>query len=70
MRTVTQNDRILNYLNTPTRKGTRKSLSATQARTMFGVRNLRARVSELRDLGVRIETVTSRSATGNAYRLV
>lgn len=66
---MTQNERILNYLNNPTRKGTRKALTTTQARTMFGVRNLRARVCELRDLGVNIETLPATRKGNYTYRL-
>lgn len=65
--THTQNDKVLRYLT----KG--QSLTAKQARSRFGVKNLRARIFELREEGHKIVTspVTFRDtgATGVAYKL-
>ena len=48
---TTQNAFLHNYL-----RGTGRSLTSRQAETMFGIKNLRARVSELRDAGLRVRT--------------
>lgn len=37
-------------------RGTGRELSAAQARATFGIKNLRARISELRSLGMRVRT--------------
>ena len=65
--THTQNDKVLRYLS----KG--QTLTAKQARSRFGVKNLRARIFELRGDGHKIVTspVTYRDtgATGVSYKL-
>jgi len=65
--TQTQNDKVLRYLT----KG--QSLTAKQARSRFGVKNLRARITELRQNGHKITTtpVTFRDTgrNGVAYKL-
>lgn len=43
----TQNEFLEQYL-----RGTGRSLSAAQAEALYGIRNLRARVSELRQAGL------------------
>ena len=40
-------------------RGTNRTLTATQARK-FGVKNLAARISELRDLGLRVRVAENR----------
>ena len=50
---VSQNTFLVSYL-----RGTGRELSSAQANARFGIRNLRARMSELRDLGLRIRTRT------------
>jgi hypothetical protein len=45
----TQNELLISYL-----RGTNRGLSAPQARALFGVQNLRARMSDLRELGFRV----------------
>jgi hypothetical protein len=66
--TQTQNAKVLRYLT----KG--QSLTAKQARSRFGVQNLRARICELREEGHKIVTspVTFRDtgARGVSYKLV
>jgi len=47
----TQNEFLLSYL-----RGTGRTLSAAQAETHYGIRNLRARICELRDAGFRVRT--------------
>ena len=48
---MNQNERLIKYL-----RGTGRSLSAAQAEARFGVKNIRARMSELRDEGFRVRT--------------
>jgi hypothetical protein len=45
----TQNELLISYL-----RGTNRGLSAPQANALFGVKNLRARMSDLRELGFRV----------------
>jgi hypothetical protein len=47
----TQNEQLVSYL-----RGTSRVISAPQARALFGVKNLRARMSELRQAGFRVRT--------------
>ena len=60
-----QNEKILTFLS----KG--KQLTVREARSRFGVQNLRARINELRDHGFRIYTnqKTVRGQKVTAYRL-
>ena len=48
---VSQREFLENYL-----RGTGRELSAAQAESLFGVRNLRARTSEMRQDGLRVRT--------------
>ena len=48
---MTQNERLIKYL-----RGTGRELSAAQAESRFGIMNLSARMSELRDAGFRVRT--------------
>jgi hypothetical protein len=45
----TQIEYLISYL-----RGTNRGLSAPQARALFGIKNLRARISDLRRMGFRI----------------
>lgn len=47
----TQNEQLISHL-----RGTKRVLSAPQARALFGIKNLRARMSELRHMGFRVRT--------------
>lgn len=47
----TQNEQLISHL-----RGTNRVLSAPQARALFGIKNLRARMSELRQMGFRVRT--------------
>ena len=49
--TTTQNEFLEQHL-----RGTGRSLSAPQARALFGIKNLRARMSDLRSAGLRVRT--------------
>jgi len=48
---MNQNERLIKYL-----RGTGRSLSAAQAESRFGIKNISARMSELRDDGFRVRT--------------
>lgn len=58
---MTQNERLISYLSTG------RSLTAAQARSRFGIRNLRARVNDLRNDGFCV--YTNRTSTGTSYRM-
>jgi hypothetical protein len=60
----TQNKFLETYL-----RGTTRTLTAKQAETLYGVKNLSARVSELRDLGLNIQTIPTKTTTRAAYRM-
>ncbi len=47
----TQNELLVSYL-----RGTGRNISAPQARALFGVKNLRARMSDLRQYGYKVRT--------------
>jgi hypothetical protein len=46
-----QKEFLVNYL-----RGTGRELSAAQARAMFGIQNIRARMTELRQSGLKVRT--------------
>lgn len=61
-------------------RGTGRELSAARARATYGIKNLRARISELRQAGLRVRTgvntegrtvysVSRRDVCGDQYRL-
>ena len=58
---MTQNENLVNYLSSG------KSITSTVALKTFGVRNLRARVNELRRDGVCV--YMNRNAKGTSYRI-
>jgi len=61
--TVTQNEFLVTYL-----RGTNRELTAAQAKATFGIKNIRARVSELRAAGLIVATrVNYRGAA--SYRM-
>lgn len=49
--TTTQKEFLVDYL-----RGTGRTLSAAQAKSFYGIKNLRARMSELRKAGYRVRT--------------
>ena len=75
--TVTQNEFLEQYL-----RGTGRTLSAAQARATYGIKNLRARMSEMRSAGLRVSrtkntegrsaySISARDVTGSrAARLI
>jgi len=61
-------------------RGTGRSLSSAQARATFGIENLSARMSELRDVGLRVRTsinktgktiytISRRDVFGNQFKI-
>jgi hypothetical protein len=50
----TQTELLISYL-----RGTKRSLSAPQAAALFGVGNLRARMSDLRQMGFKVRKSTN-----------
>jgi hypothetical protein len=60
---TTQNRFLETYL-----RGTDQTLTSAQARSLFGIQNLSARVSELRDLGLNVQTIPTKTARA-AYRM-
>ena len=58
---MSQNERLIQYLSTG------RTITSTQARSRFGVRNLRARVNDLRNDGFCV--YTNRTSTGTSYRM-
>jgi hypothetical protein len=58
---MTQNERIVEYLSSG------RTLTPAQARARFGVRNLRARVNDLRNDGYCV--YTNRTGNGVNYRM-
>jgi len=61
---TTQNEFLESYL-----RGTNRTLTSAQAESLFGIQNLRARVSELRDLGLNVKTVPTKTTGRVAYRM-
>jgi len=51
---MTQLEQLENYL-----RGTNRELSAAQAEARFGIQNLRARMTEMRQGGFRVRTRTN-----------
>lgn len=56
---TTQNEFLVNYL-----RGTGRELSAAQAETLYGIKNIRARATELRQAGLVVRT--RKNTTGRA----
>lgn len=48
---TSQREFLVSYL-----RGTGRELTQPQAESMFGIKNLRARMSEMRELGLRVRT--------------
>jgi hypothetical protein len=60
----TQNKFLETYL-----RGTTRTLTAKQAENLFGIQNLSARVSELRDLGLNVQTIPTKTTRRAAYKM-
>ena len=52
--TVTQNEFLESHL-----RGTGRTLSAKQASATYGIKNIRARMSELRSVGLKVNRATN-----------
>lgn len=61
--TVPQNEFLETYL-----RGTGRVMSAAQAEATFGIKNLRARMSEFRSEGLRVKTLKNTEGR-TAYRV-
>lgn len=61
--TVSQNEFLESYL-----RGTGRTMSAAQAEATYGIRNLRARMSEFRSEGLKVKT-TKNTEGRTAYRV-
>lgn len=61
---TTQNKFLETYL-----RGTTRTLTSAQAESLFGVTNLSARISELRGLGLNIQTIPTKTTSRSAYRM-
>lgn len=61
--TVPQNEFLENYL-----RGTGRVMSAAQAEATYGIKNLRARMSEFRSEGLKVKTVKNTEGR-TAYRV-
>ena len=61
--TQTQNEFLVDHL-----RGTNRTITSKQAEATYGIKNIRARMSELRSAGLKIRSV--KTATGlNAYAI-
>ena len=61
--TVSQNEFLETYL-----RGTGRTMSAAQAEATFGIKNLRARMSEFRSEGLKVKTLKNTEGR-TAYRV-
>ncbi len=61
---TTQNTFLESHL-----RGTGRSLTAKQAESTYGIKNLSARVSELRESGLNISLVPTQTTGCSAYRI-
>ena len=59
---MTQNFKIFDYLN----KNLDRTITARQALARFGVKNLRARINDLRDCGIDIMTAMRKTRSSKA----
>ena len=50
-------------------RGTNRTLTAAQAESLYGVKNLTARISELRSLGLNIQTIPTKTTSRSQYRM-
>ena len=60
----TQNQFLETYL-----RGTNKTLTSTQASSLFGIENLSARVHELRSMRLNVKTIPTKTSRRSAYRI-
>lgn len=50
-------------------RGTSRTLTESQASSLFGIQNLRARMSDLRAVGLRVKRVPTKTTGRSAYRV-
>lgn len=50
-------------------RGTSRTLTEAQANSLFGIRNLRARLSDLRAAGLQVKRVPTKTTGKSAYRV-
>jgi hypothetical protein len=60
----TQNQFLESYL-----RGTNQTLTAAQAEATFGIKNLSARVHELRSMGLTVTRVPTKTTRRSAYKM-
>ena len=61
---TTQNKFLETYL-----RGTDQTLTSAQAASLFNIQNLRARLSEMRALGLNVRRVPTKTTGRSAYRI-
>lgn len=50
-------------------RGTARTLTSAQASSLFGVKNLRARIYDMRNAGLNIKLVPTKTTRRSAYRV-
>ena len=60
----TQNKFLETYL-----RGTNRTLTEAQAEATFGIKNLSARISELRAMGLNVKRVPTKTTGKSAYKI-
>lgn len=50
-------------------RGTNRTLTSDQARALYGIKNLRARVYDLRQIGLNVQTMPTKTTTRAAYKV-
>lgn len=50
-------------------RGTNRTLTEAQAKSLFGIQNLRARISEMRAEGLKVSLVPTKTTGKSAYRV-
>ncbi len=61
---TTQKEFLETYL-----RGTDRTLTAVQARTLFGIQNLSARIYELRSAGLNVKNIPLKTERRSAYKM-
>lgn len=50
-------------------RGTNRTLTESQAKSLYGVKNLRARLSDMRQAGLNVTRVSTKTTSRSAYRI-
>lgn len=61
---TTQNKFLEKFL-----RGTNRSLTSAQAKALYGIENLSARVHELRSVGLNVQTIPTKTTSCATYRM-